>query len=68
MLCLTYAAEIFGELTFIAMIGQIWALPAIVLINVIDINKVNKWVAWGVMTILLSYPSGKKQAVLVQIG
>lgn len=68
MLCLTYAAEIFGELTFIAMIGQIWALPAIVLINVIDINKVNKWIAWGVMTVLLSYPSGKKQAVLVQIG
>ena len=59
MLCVTYAAEIFGELTFTAMIGQIWALPAIVLINVIDINKVNKWIAWGIMTVLLSYPSGK---------
>jgi hypothetical protein len=58
MLCLTYAAEVFGELTLIAMIGQIWALPFLVLLNVVDINKINKWVAWGVMTILLSYPSG----------
>lgn len=59
MLCLTYAAEIFGELTLIAMIGQIWALPAIVLINIVDINKVNKWIAWAIMTVLLSYPSGE---------
>ena len=59
MLCLTFVAEIFGELTFIAMISQIWAFPAIVLINVVDINKINKWVAWTVMTVLLSYPSGK---------
>jgi hypothetical protein len=59
MLCLTYAAEIFGELTFVAMLGQIWALPVIVLINIIDINSINKWVAWGIMTVLLSYPSGE---------
>jgi hypothetical protein len=59
MLCVTYAAEIFGELTFISMIGQLWALPAIVLLNVVDLNQVNKWFAWGVMTVLLSYPSGE---------
>lgn len=59
MLFLTYAAEVFGELTFVAMIGQIWALPFIILLNVIDVNKVDRWIAWAVMTALMSYPSGE---------
>jgi len=59
MLGLTYAAEVFGELTFTALISQIWAFPFLLLINLIDINQINKWLAWLAMTILLSYPSGK---------
>ncbi|TVY83496.1 putative transporter [Lachnellula suecica] len=58
MLGLTYAGEVFGELTFTALIGQIWALPFILFINIVDINGINKWAAWLVMTGLLSYPSG----------
>jgi hypothetical protein len=58
MLGLTYAAEVFGELTFTAMIGQIWAFPFLLFINLVDINNINKWLAWVVMTILLSYPNG----------
>jgi hypothetical protein len=27
-------------------------------INLVDINNINKWLAWVVMTILLSYPNG----------
>jgi hypothetical protein len=59
MLGLTYAAEIWGELTFTALIGQIWAFPFLLFINLVDINEINKWLAWIVMTILLSYPNGK---------
>jgi hypothetical protein len=59
MLGLTYAAEIWGELTFTALIGQIWAFPFLLFINLVDINEINKWLAWVVMTILLSYPNGK---------
>lgn len=59
MLGLTYAAEVFGELTFVSLIGQLWALPFLIFINIIDINELNKWVAWGVMTALLCYPSGE---------
>jgi len=59
MLGLTYAAEVRGELTFTALIGQIWAFPFLLFINIVDINEINKWLAWIVMTILLSYPSGK---------
>lgn len=58
MLALTYAAEVYGELTFIAIIGQLWALPFIIFINVVDIGSINKWSAWATMSLLLCYPSG----------
>lgn len=58
MLALTYVAEIWGELTLTAMIGQLWALPFLVFIYAKDITKINKWSAFGVMSLLLSYPSG----------
>jgi hypothetical protein len=58
MLLLAYTAEATGELTFVAMVGQIWALPFLVYLYVVDINSVNKWVAWAVMTLLLGYPNG----------
>jgi hypothetical protein len=60
MLGLTYAGEVFKELTFTALIGQVWAFPFLVFINLVDINTINKWLAWLVMTVLLSYPSGKR--------
>lgn len=59
MIALTYASEIVGELTLISMLGQVWALPFLVFLYVVDINSVNKWVAWVVMTLLLAYPSGE---------
>lgn len=58
MMGMTYLAEVFGELTLTAMMGQIWALPFLVYIYAVDINSINKWAAWGLMTALLSYPSG----------
>jgi len=54
MLALTY----FGELTLISAFGQIWALPFLVYIYAVDITKINKWKAFGIMSALLSYPSG----------
>ncbi|KAL3422789.1 phthalate transporter [Phlyctema vagabunda] len=57
MLALTYTAEIWGELTLTSMLGQIWALPFVIYIYVVDINSINKWTAWGIMTVFLSYPS-----------
>lgn len=58
MLGLTYAGEVFGELTFTALIGQLWALPFLLFINLVDINEINKWLAWIIMTALLCYPNG----------
>lgn len=58
MLLLTYVAEIWGELTLTSAFGQVWALPFLVVLNVININKINKWTAFGIMSGLLAYPSG----------
>jgi hypothetical protein len=60
MLALTYAGEVFGELTFISLIGEIWALPFLIFLNLVDINEINKWAAWVVFTLLLCYPSGER--------
>ncbi|RFU34462.1 hypothetical protein B7463_g1869, partial [Scytalidium lignicola] len=57
MLILTYLAEIWNELTLTSMLGQIWALPILVYLYKVDINKINKWSAWGIITTLLCYPS-----------
>lgn len=58
ILILTYTSEITGELTLISMIGQIWALPFVLCLYILDINTMNKWSAWALMTLLLSYPNG----------
>ncbi|KUJ08168.1 MFS general substrate transporter [Mollisia scopiformis] len=57
MMALTYGAEIWGELTITSAFGQIWALPFLIYIYLVDITKINKWKAFGIMSLLLSYPS-----------
>jgi len=59
MITLTYLSETFGQLAFTAIFMQIWILPFVVYLYVVDITKIDKWVAWGILTFLLSYPSGK---------
>jgi len=45
MLALTYVDEVFRKLTFISMMGQLWALPFLIFMNMLDISGINKWVA-----------------------
>lgn len=58
LLLVTYISEISGQITLVSMIGQIWTLPFVIYLYIVDINSVNKWAAWVVMTLLLSYPNG----------
>jgi len=58
MLFITYLAEIYGELTFTSMTGQIWGLPFLIYLYTVNTTKVNKWIVWVVITLLLAYPSG----------
>lgn len=57
MLGITYLGEIFRELTFMSMSGQIWLLPFLIYLNVFDYSSTNKWVIWTVLTLLLAYPN-----------
>ncbi|KAI0895192.1 MFS general substrate transporter [Annulohypoxylon nitens] len=64
MLALTYTAEIFKELTFVAVIGQIWILPFLIYLNVANTAAVSRWVVWTVTTLLLAYPNAHP----IQVG
>ncbi|TQW01288.1 MFS transporter [Cordyceps javanica] len=57
MLGLTYLAEHLQNLSLVAMLGQIWALPFIIYLNVVDTTAINKWVIFAVITLLLGSPS-----------
>jgi MFS transporter, ACS family, DAL5 transporter family protein len=65
MLGLTYVAEVWGELTLTAAIGQVWILPFLAYLVSTDVTKVNKWVIWTVTSLLLSYPNGISLVTLV---
>ncbi|KAJ5952232.1 uncharacterized protein N7479_010645 [Penicillium vulpinum] len=57
LLLLTYISEVSRQLTLVSMIGQIWILPFLVYLYVVDIETANKWSVWVVMTLLLAYPN-----------
>ncbi|KAH7043318.1 major facilitator superfamily domain-containing protein [Macrophomina phaseolina] len=57
MLGLAYLAEVRNSLSMTAVIGQIWALPFVVVLYVLNINQLNQWAAWAIMTLFLSYPN-----------
>ncbi|KAI1484472.1 phthalate transporter [Biscogniauxia mediterranea] len=64
MLALTYGSEILGELTLVALIGQIWILPFLIYLCVADLATANRWVVWTITTLLLGYPNAHP----IQVG
>ena len=57
MLVLTYSAEAYGQISFIAMIGQLWAMPFLLYLVNTDLSDKNKWAAWAFLTLLLAFPN-----------
>lgn len=69
MLLLTYSGEIFGELTLHSLTGQLWAIPFLAWLYVTNTAKASKWLTWGMITALLSYPNGESQPIaLISVG
>lgn len=58
MLALTYLGEIWNELTFTAMIGQIWTLPLLITMVAINLATTNNWIVYTILVLLLIYPNG----------
>ncbi|XHG07027.1 hypothetical protein AWENTII_010194 [Aspergillus wentii] len=63
-IALTYAAEVFQSLALMGMLAQVWMLPMLLYINIVDITQINKWIVWAVITLLLSHPNGEINLVL----
>lgn len=59
MVTMTYISEVTGELTWAALFGQIWVLPFVVYLYVVDTTPANKWVVYAVITLLLGFPNGR---------
>lgn len=59
MLAITYLGEVVGELTFVSLSGQLWALPFLIYLTVADTGSASRWVIYAVTSLLLAYPSGK---------
>jgi hypothetical protein len=55
MLLFTYLAEVTGQLWIFGVLGQLWALPFLAYMYAEDINALNKWTAFAIMTVLLAY-------------
>lgn len=68
MLLVAYLAEVSGQLTLVAGLGQIWVLPFLIYLNSVDLAGVNRWVIYAVTTLLLSYPNGKKLCLSFTYG
>lgn len=64
MLGITYLAEAAKDLSLVSMIGQIWALPFLIFLNLVDIEGLNRWVLYTVITLLLIYPNGESSKSL----
>ncbi|KAH6631398.1 major facilitator superfamily domain-containing protein [Chaetomium tenue] len=64
MLGIAYLAEVSGQLTLVAGLGQIWVLPFLIYLNSADLANVNRWVIYAVTTLLLSYPNAHP----IQVG
>ena len=64
MLLFTYLAEIVGQHWLFGLPAQLWAPPVLSYVYALNINAINKWTAFGIMTVLLSYPS----AHAIQVG
>lgn len=63
MMSLTYLGEIWNELTFTAMIGQIWAFPMLVALVSLNLATIPNWTLYAILVLLLCYPNGESLVV-----
>lgn len=59
ILAITYTSERLNQRALVAMLAQIWALPFLIYLYIVDVTVANKWAVWAVLTLLLAQPSRK---------
>ena len=58
LLLITYLSEKWNERSFLAAAVQVWKLPFVIYLYVVDMSTVNRWVSFAVLTLLLGSPTG----------
>lgn len=56
MLLITYFAEVFNILARSAVTSQLWALPCLIYLSIVEPTAQNRWTTWLAVTILLGNP------------
>ncbi|GIK04612.1 hypothetical protein Aspvir_008695 [Aspergillus viridinutans] len=56
-IALVYGAEAFESLAYMGILAQLWTLPMLLYMNAVNFSQTNKWVAWTVLTLMLSFPN-----------
>ncbi|KAI1763277.1 MFS general substrate transporter [Hypoxylon sp. FL1150] len=56
MMALATLAEYTGQLAACASIFQIWCLPFLIYLRVVDTTQASKWLTWGMISLLLAAP------------
>ncbi|KAF4168964.1 hypothetical protein CNMCM6936_000375 [Aspergillus lentulus] len=56
-IALVYGAEAFESIAYMGILAQMWMLPMLLYINAVNFSQTNKWVAWTVLTLILSFPN-----------
>lgn len=63
-MALATLAEVTGQLAACATLFQFWCLPFLIYLRVVDTTQANKWLTWGMISLLLAAPLGHP----VQVG
>ena len=57
MLLFAYLAEVVRQLWLFGLLAQFWLLPLLSVIYIYDLNAMNPWKAWAILTVLLACPN-----------
>ncbi|KAH7236993.1 major facilitator superfamily domain-containing protein [Fusarium redolens] len=57
LLLISYLAEKWHERSLLGLAVQIWKLPFMIYLYVVDMSTVNRWVSFAVLTLLLGSPT-----------
>ncbi|KAF5968770.1 nicotinamide mononucleotide permease [Fusarium bulbicola] len=57
LLLISYLAEKWNERSLLGLAVQVWKLPFVIYLYVVDMSTVNRWVSFAVLTLLLGSPT-----------
>lgn len=57
MLGITFFADAIGKPATAGVIAQLWVMPFLISLYIIDSTTASKWTIWAITTLLLSFPN-----------